>query len=87
MTQYLPFLDGAVGVVVRGQLGCRVVVPRHRRKCYGVSCTLYTLVMATLMITGGKVGSMIDRRRAFAIGCAIYGCGSLTTALATSLRC
>jgi len=31
--------------------------------------TLYTLVMATLMITGGKVGSMIGRRRAFAIGC------------------
>jgi len=26
--------------------------------------TLYTLVMATLMITGGKVGSMIGRRRA-----------------------
>jgi MFS family permease len=26
--------------------------------------TLYTLVMATLMITGGKVSSMIGRRRA-----------------------
>ena len=26
--------------------------------------TLYTLVMATLMITGGKIGSMIGRRRA-----------------------
>ncbi len=47
--------------------------------------TLYTLVMATLMITGGKIGSMIGRRRAFAIGCVIYGCGSLTTALAPSL--
>jgi MFS family permease len=47
--------------------------------------TLYTLVMATLMITGGKVGSMIGRRRAFAIGCVIYGCGSLTTALAPNL--
>jgi MFS family permease len=42
-------------------------------------------VMATLMITGGKVGSMIGRRRAFAIGCVIYGCGSLTTALAPNL--
>ncbi len=41
--------------------------------------TLYTLVMAALMITGGKVGSMIGRRRAFAIGCVIYGFGSLTT--------
>jgi MFS family permease len=35
--------------------------------------TLYTLVMAMFMVTGGKVGSMIGRRRAFAIGCLIYG--------------
>src|SRR4051812_22583540 len=47
--------------------------------------TLYTLVMATLMITGGKIGSMIGRRRAFAIGLVIYGAGSLTTSLAPSL--
>src|SRR4051812_32914036 len=37
--------------------------------------TLYTLVMATLMITGGKVGAIIGRRRAFSIGCVIYGAG------------
>jgi MFS family permease len=47
--------------------------------------TLYTLVMAMLMITGGKIGSMIGRRRAFMIGCVIYGTGSLTTALAPNL--
>src|SRR6058998_1782343 len=47
--------------------------------------TLYTLVMAALMITGGKIGSMIGRKRAFAIGCVIYACGSLTTSLAQSL--
>src|SRR3954454_4651512 len=47
--------------------------------------TLYTLVMAALMITGGKVGQILGRKRAFAIGCIIYGCGSLTTALAPSL--
>jgi MFS family permease len=35
--------------------------------------TLYTLVMASLMITGGKVGAILGRRRAFAIGCVIYG--------------
>ena len=39
--------------------------------------TLYTLVMATLMITGGKVGSIIGRRRAFGIGLVIYGAGSV----------
>jgi MFS family permease len=47
--------------------------------------TLYTLVMAMLMVTGGKIGSMIGRRRAFAIGCVIYGLGSLTTAIAPNL--
>lgn len=47
--------------------------------------TLYTLVMATLMITGGKVGAMLGRRRAFGIGLVIYGAGSLTTALAPNL--
>jgi MFS family permease len=47
--------------------------------------TLYTLVMASLMITGGKIGQIIGRKRAFAIGCVIYGCGSLTTALSPSL--
>src|SRR3989440_9566172 len=44
--------------------------------------TLYTLVMASLMITGGKLGQILGRKRAFAIGCVIYGCGSLITALA-----
>jgi MFS family permease len=47
--------------------------------------TLYTLVMAAFMITGGKIGQIIGRKRAFAIGCVIYGCGSLTTALAPNL--
>jgi MFS family permease len=47
--------------------------------------TLYTLVMATLMITGAKIGSMIGRRRAFSIGCMIYGLGSFITGLAHSL--
>lgn len=47
--------------------------------------TMYTLVMATMMITGGKIGTMIGRRRAFSIGCVIYGAGSLTTALAPNL--
>ena len=47
--------------------------------------TLYTLVMAMLMIPGGKVGSLIGRKRAFSIGCVIYGAGSLTTAFAPNL--
>jgi MFS family permease len=47
--------------------------------------TLYTLVMASLMITGGKIGQILGRKRAFAIGCVIYGCGSLVTAISPSL--
>ena len=47
--------------------------------------TLYTLVMAAFMITGGKIGAVIGRRRAFAIGLVIYGCGSLVTAVAPNL--
>jgi MFS family permease len=47
--------------------------------------TLYALVMAIFMITGGKVGVLIGRRRAFALGCVIYACGSLTTSLAPGL--
>jgi MFS family permease len=47
--------------------------------------TLYTLVMAAFMITGGKIGQIVGRSRAFAVGCVIYGAGSLTTALAPNL--
>jgi MFS family permease len=47
--------------------------------------TFYTLVMAAFMITGGKIGAIIGRKRAFAIGCVIYGAGSLTTAIAPNL--
>lgn len=47
--------------------------------------TLYCLVMAMLMLTGGKVGDIIGRRRAFRIGLVIYAVGSLTTALAPTV--
>ena len=41
--------------------------------------------MAMLMVTGGKVGSIIGRKRAFMIGLVIYCSGSLTTALSPNL--
>ncbi|HEY1332406.1 MAG TPA: MFS transporter [Actinomycetota bacterium] len=46
---------------------------------------LYTLIMAMLMVTGGKIGSIIGRKRAFVIGLVIYCAGSLTTALSPTL--
>jgi MFS family permease len=47
--------------------------------------TMYTLVMASFMITGGKIGQIIGRKRAFAIGCVIYACGSFTTGISQNL--
>ena len=37
--------------------------------------TLYTLVMAAFMLLGAKLGDILGRNRAFAIGLAIYGVG------------
>src|SRR3954454_6619604 len=45
----------------------------------------YSLVMAALMVAGGKLGDIWGRRRAFRLGHAIYGVGSLLTALAWSV--
>lgn len=47
--------------------------------------TLYSLVMAMLMITGGKIGDRIGRKKAFAIGLVIYACGSALTAVSWSV--
>jgi MFS family permease len=47
--------------------------------------TLYTLVMAAFMLTGAKLGDILSRRRAFAIGLVIYAAGSLTTALSPNV--
>jgi len=47
--------------------------------------TLYTLVMASLMITGGKIGAIAGRRRVFGIGLIVYGVGSFVTGLAPNL--
>ncbi len=47
--------------------------------------TLYSLVMAALMITGGKLGDLIGRKRVFGIGLVIYGVGSGLTAVSWSV--
>ena len=50
-----------------------------------LAITAYTLVMAALMLAGAKLGDIIGRDRTFALGLAIYGVGSLTTALSPNL--
>jgi EmrB/QacA subfamily drug resistance transporter len=47
--------------------------------------TLYSLVMAALMIAGGKLGDIWGRRRAFRIGHLIYGVGTTLTAVSWSV--
>lgn len=48
--------------------------------------TAYTLVMAAAMITGGKLGDLLGRRRALRIGLVVYACGSGLTALAPNVE-
>jgi EmrB/QacA subfamily drug resistance transporter len=47
--------------------------------------TFYTLTMAALMLTGGKLGDILGRLKVFRIGSVIYAAGSLITALSPSL--
>ena len=46
---------------------------------------LYALTMAALMVTGGKLGDILGRRRAFRIGLCIYATGSALTAASWSV--
>ena len=48
--------------------------------------TFYTLTMAALMLTGGKLGDKLGRLKAFKIGAVIYGIGSLITAFSPSIK-
>jgi MFS family permease len=50
-----------------------------------LAITAYTLVMASLMLAGAKLGDIFGGGRVFAIGLGIYGLGSLTTALSPNL--
>jgi MFS family permease len=47
--------------------------------------TSYTLVMAASMITGGKLGDLLGRRRALRIGLVVYAAGSGLTALSPNV--
>jgi MFS family permease len=50
-----------------------------------LAITAYTLVMAAFMLVGAKLGDIWGRDRAFGLGLAVYGVGSLTTALSPNL--
>ncbi|TCC66424.1 MFS transporter [Kribbella pittospori] len=50
-----------------------------------VAITLFLLVMAALMIPGGKLTDRYGRKRCFTLGLAVYGVGALLSAVAPGL--
>src|SRR5215218_7426534 len=82
LAQFVMVLDSSVMNVAISQ-----IVEDLDTTIQGVqtAITLYTLVMAAFMLLGAKVGDILGTNRAFAIGLAIYGLGSLTTALSPNL--
>ena len=50
-----------------------------------LAISLFTLVMAALMIPGSKLTDIIGRKRCFQLGLAIYGCGAIAAAFAWNL--
>src|SRR3954447_10365654 len=80
--QFVMVLDSSVKNVAISQ-----IVADVHTSIQGVqtAITLYTLVMAAFMLLGAKLGDILGRNRAFAIGLGVYGVGSLTTALSPNL--
>ena len=80
--QFVMVLDSTVMNVSISQVvkDLHTTVPKVQ-----TAITAYTLVMAAFMLIGAKLGDIWGRRRAFAIGLAVYGLGSLTTALSPSI--
>ncbi len=81
-TQFLMVLDQAVMNVSISQL---VADFDTTVTTVQAVITLYSLTMAALMLTGGKLGDIMGRRRAFAIGLGIYCLGSALTAVAPTV--
>ncbi|MGW4091577.1 MFS transporter [Nocardia sp. NPDC004750] len=50
-----------------------------------VTITIFLLVMAALMIPGGKLTDRYGRKRCFVVGLAVYGVGAVLSALAPTL--
>src|SRR5690349_22597077 len=50
-----------------------------------VAITVFLLVMAALMIPGGKLTDLYGRKRCFTVGLAVYGVGALVSAASPGL--
>src|SRR3954453_14416118 len=82
MAQFLMVLDTSVMNVSISQL-----VEAFDTEVTAIQAviTLYALVMAAFMITGGRLGDILGRRRVFFLGMVVYGMGSALTAVAPTL--
>lgn len=82
LAQFVMVLDGTVMNVsistVAHDLGTTITGMQ-------TAITIFTLTMAAFMLTGGKLGDIWGRQRAFRIGGVVYGIGSFTTAVAPTL--
>src|SRR6266480_3616864 len=80
--QFIMVLDSSVMNVSISQ-----IVADLNTRVTGVqsAITMYTLVMAAFMLVGAKLGDILGRDRAFGLGLAVYGLGSLITALSPNL--
>src|SRR5688572_33450596 len=50
-----------------------------------IAITIFLLVMAALMIPGGKLTDRYGRKRCFIVGLVVYGIGALMSALSPGL--
>src|SRR4051794_8518170 len=80
--QFLMVLDQAVMNVAISQL---VADFDTTVTTIQIVIALYALVMAALMLTGGKLGDLFGRKKAFTVGLCIYGSGSALTAVSWSV--
>jgi len=82
IAQFVMILDGTVMNVsistIASDLGTTITGMQ-------TAITVFTLTMAAFMLTGGKLGDIWGRQRAFRIGAVVYGIGSFTTAIAPTL--
>jgi MFS family permease len=82
ITQFIMVLDSTVMNVSIST----VVADLHTSvSSLQAAITFYTLTMAALMLTGGKLGDKWGRLKAFKIGAVIYGVGSMITALSPTV--
>ena len=52
-----------------------------------IAITIFLLVMAALMIPGGKLTDRYGRKRLFMLGLIVYGVGAVLSAVSPGLEC